>query len=148
MAPSASAASLSNGDPQAGRKLFWHGLNERGQPIKGIAQGDIQFTGAQFCCVSCHRPSGFGSSEGGYYVPPITGPILFNPAKADRVRRFKEMFQESQPSSFWAQVREPRLRPAYDEQTLARVLRDGIDPAGEKLNPRSEERRVGEECQY
>ncbi len=123
-----------NGDIEAGRKLYWYGLNDKGEPITATAQGDIQFSGAQFSCVSCHRPSGFGSSEGGYYVPPISGPIVFNPTKADRTQRFKEMFQESQPSTFWAQVREPRLRPAYDEETLARALRDGLDPNGEKLN--------------
>lgn len=120
---------------EAGRKLYWYGLNRIGEPISATVQGDIQFSGQQFSCVSCHRPSGFGSSEGGYYVPPITGPSVFNPAQADRVQRFKEMFQESQPSSFWAQVREPRLRPAYDDVTLARALREGLDANGEKLNP-------------
>ena len=106
-----------------------------GEPVSATVQNDIQFSGQQFSCVSCHRPSGFGSSEGGYYVPPITGPSVFNPAKADRVQRFKEMFQESQPPSFWAQVREPRLRPAYDDVTLARALREGLDPNRENLDP-------------
>lgn len=128
------ATELMHGDVDAGRKLYMYGLNSRGAPVVATTQGDVQFTGAQFSCVSCHRPSGFGSSEGGYYVPPITGPKIFNPAEADRVERFKEMFQELQPSSFWAQVREPRLRPAYDEKALSRVLREGINPNGERLN--------------
>ncbi|MFT5416132.1 MAG: hypothetical protein ACI915_002454 [Gammaproteobacteria bacterium] len=128
------AGSLANGDAAAGRSLYWSGLNDKGEPVTAIAEGDVEFSGTQFSCVSCHRPSGFGSSEGGHYVPPITGPRVFNPSEADRVERFKEMFQESQPSSFWAQLREPRLRPAYDETTLARSLRDGIDPNGERLN--------------
>ncbi len=131
----ATAANFVDGDVDAGRTLYWYGLNHQGEPVTATAQGDIKFSGTQFSCVSCHRPSGFGSSEGGHYVPPISGPKIFSPAEADRVERFKEMFQESQPSSFWAQVREPRLRPAYDENTLARALRDGINPKGEQLNP-------------
>ena len=144
LTPSAVAKTLLDGDVEAGRKLYWHGLNESGEPITATAQGDIEFTGTQFSCVSCHRPSGFGSSEGGHYVPPITGPQVFSPAGPDRVQRFKEMFQESQPSSFWAQLREPRLRPPYDEQTLARALRDGINPNGERLNPVMPRYQIGD----
>jgi hypothetical protein len=137
-------ANLTDGDAAAGRTLYWSGLNENGEPVSAVAEGDIEFSGTQFSCVSCHRPSGFGSSEGGHYVPPISGPRVFNPSEADRVERFKEMFQESQPSSFWAQLREPRLRPAYDEKTLARALRDGIDPNGERLNSVMPRYKIGD----
>ena len=88
------ATELMHGDVDAGRTLYMYGLNSSDDPVVATTQGDVQFTGAQFSCVSGHRPSGFGSSEGGHYVPPITGPKIFNPAEADRVERFKEMFQE------------------------------------------------------
>lgn len=90
-------------------------------------------------CASCHRRSGFGMSEGGVFVPPITGPFLFEhgPERADL---FRELYQEIQSKTYSARVRDPRPRPAYTEASLARAVREGIDPAGRKLStlmPRS-----------
>ncbi len=129
------AQTVTNGDPELGRQLYQHGITASGTPYEAIAEGDIRFSGNQFSCISCHRPSGFGTSEGGNYVPPITGPILFEPTRPDRNRRFKELFQEYQPAKFWAQVRQPRTRPAYTEQSLRHLLRTGVDPARRALNP-------------
>ncbi|MDZ7708818.1 MAG: hypothetical protein U5K36_00850 [Roseovarius sp.] len=123
------------GDADLGRKLYWQGIGADGAPIRGVTQGDVEVTGAQFSCVSCHRPSGFGTSEGGNYMPPIIGEVLFNAKTADRNRNFKELYQEVQPPGFWARVRQPRMRPAYDEASLARALRDGIDPGGHEFAP-------------
>jgi hypothetical protein len=57
-----------------------------------------------------------GNFEGGIAVPPITGPTLFRPLDRDTGRYFGA-------SAGW------RVRPAYDEQALARLLRIG-DHAG------------------
>ena len=92
-------------------------------------------TGAQFSCVNCHRPSGFGTSEGGNYVPPIIGSVLFETKTPNRNRMFKDLYQEVQPPGFWARVRQPRMRPAYDDALLARALRDGVDAGGHELDP-------------
>ncbi len=135
MAGPGAADPFADGDAEAGRRLYWGGTGADGQPISGVTQGDIHVSGAQFSCLSCHRPSGFGSSEGGNYVPPITAPILFSPRKLDRNRLFKEFFQEVQPHSFWARVRQPRIRPGYDGTTLARALREGLDSSGAPLHP-------------
>ena len=123
------------GDAEAGKRLYWEGIGADGAPIRGVTQGDVAVTGAQFSCVNCHRPSGFGTSEGGNYMPPIIGEVLFNARTADRNRNFKELYQEVQPPGFWARVRQPRMRPAYDEASLARALRDGVDPGGHELRP-------------
>lgn len=84
-------------------------------------------------CASCHRRSGYGASEGGAYVPPITGPFLFErgPERADL---FRELYQEAQTKAYWARMRDPRPRPAYTEASLARAVREGIDPAGRQLS--------------
>jgi cytochrome c553 len=123
------------GDAEAGKRLYWEGIGADGAPIRGVTQGDVEVTGAQFSCVSCHRPSGFGTSEGGNYMPPIIGEVLFNAKTPDRNRNFKELYQEVQPPGFWARVRQPRMRPAYDEAALARALREGVDPGGHEFDP-------------
>ncbi|MCA9468821.1 MAG: hypothetical protein KC643_25740, partial [Nitrospira sp.] len=84
-------------------------------------------------CVKCHRASGFGASEGGYYVPPITGPLLFAPRELDRARLFPDLFQQVQPSRFIGRLHQPHMRPAYTPETLGDVLRNGTDPAGQTL---------------
>jgi hypothetical protein len=126
-----------DGDPEAGRLFYWEGLTRGGEPVKVSLQGDLQSTSANFSCVGCHRPSGFGSSEGGTYVPPVTGPILFGKAalgQEHRNRLFQEFFKESQPGNFDARVRMPRSRPSYTGSSFTRALRTGIDPAGRSLD--------------
>ncbi|GAW33305.1 hypothetical protein RA2_00341 [Roseovarius sp. A-2] len=123
------------GDADLGRTLYWKGIGADGQPITGVTQGDVEVTGAQFSCVNCHRPSGFGTSEGGNYVPPIIGSVLFESKTPNRNRMFKDLYQEVQPPGFWARVRQPRMRPAYDDALLARALREGVDAAGHEFDP-------------
>lgn len=122
------------GDATAGRRLYWEGVSSSGAPIKARTQGDIEISGAQFSCVSCHRPSAYGGSEGGVYVPPIRGDLLFEASHGDRNRIFKELFLEAQSGEFWAKMRDPRSRPAYTDQTLATALVSGVDPAGRDLD--------------
>lgn len=68
-------------------------------------------------CSACHRPSGMGNFEGGLAVPPIAGSMLFKPMDRDTARFFAA-------SSRW------RVRPAYDEASLGRLLRSGVAPDG------------------
>jgi hypothetical protein len=130
----ASSVLADTSDAALGRRLYWSGIGADGQPIKGITQGDVEISGRQFSCVNCHRPSGLGTSEGGNFVPPVTGPILFSRSRADRNRMFKEMYQEAQPAEFWARVRQPRVRPAYDAALLGRALREGKDASGRSFD--------------
>ncbi|SLN47769.1 hypothetical protein PEL8287_02457 [Roseovarius litorisediminis] len=126
---------FAGGDAELGRKLYWEGIGADGMPVHGKTQGDVPVSGAQFSCVNCHRPSGFGTSEGGNYVPPIIGPVLYEKRTPNRNRMFKELYQEVQPPGFWARVRQPRIRPAYDQPLLARALKEGLDAAGRPLDP-------------
>jgi hypothetical protein len=123
------------GDAALGKQLYWRGITSTGKPIKGVTGTDIVLSGTQLSCVTCHRPSGFGSSEGGKYVPPITGPILFSPRELNRNRIFFKMFKEAQPRQFSANMREPRMRSAYSAATLATAIRTGADPVNRKLDP-------------
>ena len=132
-----SAGAAPENDAAAGKRLYQEGITADGAPVQAVTQGDVAVRGESFACVACHRTSGFGSSEGGVYVPPITADFLFSPSEYDRKKRnerFKELFKEAQPNSFWNRVRQARARPAYDRQSLGRALRQGIDPAGRTLH--------------
>lgn len=95
-----------------GRRIYREGILTSGQPLTGLVQGDVTVTAAQVTCLNCHQQSGFGSTEGSTVVPPVTGPALY---------RAKETG--------------PRKRPPYSAATLARVIREGLDAAGQRLDP-------------
>jgi hypothetical protein len=84
-------------------------------------------------CAVCRSLNRACQREGGNFVPPVTGPILFSKSRADRNRMFKELYQEAQPAKFWARVRQPRVRPAYDNALLGRAVREGQDASGRPL---------------
>ncbi len=121
-------------DVMLGAQIYESGITGSGDALQGIAQNDIAFNDAQFNCAQCHRRSGFGSSEGGNYVLPVTGNILFNPRTFDRADLFNKLFKESQGKMFWARMRSAYQRPAYTDDSLAAAIRDGIDPSGRKLS--------------
>lgn len=121
-------------NPELGKRLYREGWLSSGQPVSATTQGDISFSGTQFSCVNCHRRSGYGSSEGGNYVLPVTGLSLFNPRDLDRANLFKKLFKEYQPKRFTARMHMPQMRPAYTDESLAKAIREGIDPAGNRLD--------------
>ena len=91
-----------------GRQMYREGILPSGEPLTAIVAGDVPVLGTQFSCESCHGRSGMGAAEGTYIVPPIAGRFLFAPSP--------------QPA-----------RPAYDQDSLARLLRDGVTPGGRDL---------------
>jgi hypothetical protein len=106
-------------DPETGRRIYREGVP----------------AGAQPASASCHRRSGFGTSEGGVYIPRVTGPVLFQPRQPRRADLFRNLYQEAQPAPYSARLRDPRLRPAYTPETLATAVREGRDPTGRALDP-------------
>ncbi len=97
---------------------------ERGRAIyEGrVALGAAGTSPLSTACAACHRPSGMGNFEGGLAVPPIAGAMLFQPLDRDTARFFPA-------SARW------RVRPAYDEASLGRLLRNGESPDGVTLPP-------------
>jgi hypothetical protein len=95
-------------DSNAGRKMYREGILPSGEPMTAIVAGDVPVLGTQFSCRSCHGYSGMGAAEGQYIVPSIAGQFLFAPSP--------------QPA-----------RPAYTQDSLARLLRDGVTPGGRQL---------------
>jgi cytochrome c553 len=96
-------------DPEAGRRIYREGILPSGEPLTALVTGDVPFLGTQLSCQGCHGRSGMGAAEGRYIVPAIAGQLLHAPSP--------------QP-----------VRPAYDLESLARALREGVDPAGRPLD--------------
>ena len=93
---------------------------ERGRALyEGrVAMSTVGASPMPAACAACHRPSGMGNFEGGLAVPPIAGPMLFEPLDRDTARFFPA-------SARW------RVRPAYDEASLGRLLRSYASPPDE-----------------
>ncbi len=123
------------GDPTLGERIYREGLLPSGQPIEGTEFDNLDLVRAHFSCAACHRRSGYGSFEGGVYVPPVTGPFLFGDLPERRVDYFRRLYQDLQPRQLYAEARIPRTRPPYTAASLGAALREGHDPSGRTLHP-------------
>lgn len=101
-------------DPQRGADLYAGRL-----PMTATTTHGAPVPPKLAACVQCHRPSGLGGFEGGAPVPPIAARYLFSPYDADTGRFFVDAGARL------------RIRPAYDEATLATLLRSGVTPDGQ-----------------
>lgn len=83
-------------------------------------------SGREAACVLCHQRSGLGLTEGAVATPPVSGPALFEnrvpPVAMGRLAPGMKL----QDYSF-------RTRPPYDDALLARAIREGVNPAGVRL---------------
>lgn len=95
---------------ETGERLYRDGILGSGDTVTATVMGDVPVTGDQVLCTNCHGRSGMGAEETGTRTPPISGPFLF-----DRAYR--------------------ATGPIYNDATLARALRDGVDPTGRSLDP-------------
>lgn len=134
-------------DPFAiGRRIYREGILASGQPLQGLAAAKVTLAGANAACATCHRRSGYGSSEGPIEVRSITGPSLFgtplappapvsatarpalSPSEAARTNA--SALRAARTAAFAG----TRPRPVYDEASLARAIREGIDVTGRTMN--------------
>jgi cytochrome oxidase Cu insertion factor (SCO1/SenC/PrrC family) len=121
-------------DAELGRRIYREGFLPSGKPVRAVVQGDVRVEGTQLNCANCHRRSGFGSSEGAAFVPPVTGSFLFGGRELRRTDFFRKLFQEVQPNRVRARLRDPRVRQAYTDETFAFALREGKDPLGREFD--------------
>lgn len=102
---------------EIGRAIYHEGRLPSGDHLQATVRRDTPLSGDQLSCVSCHRKSGIGSSEGRYIVPPVSAHYLYRPHEI----RHRKM-QDGRT-----------VRPAYDEASLARAIRQGVDPSGRTM---------------
>ena len=128
------ARPASSQDIEAGRKLFNQGILSNGEKLVGVAKGDLTLRGKFVACAKCHRRSGRGAREGARLVPSIHPDDLFKPRRAKREQMFRNLYQEDHPPETDAKLIATYTRQAYSADSLRRVLRQGIDSNGRKLN--------------
>lgn len=118
----ASAASI---DPTvaAGESIYRTGTMLSGAALHGEREAGASIEGLRAACITCHRPSGLGSTEGRIVVPPIIGKYLFR-AHSTNV---KDLSLPHVPG--YRSTREP-----YSDASLAQAIREGRAPNGRVLS--------------
>jgi Cytochrome c len=122
---------------EGGRRIYEEGITQGGVPLRAVSAGNSTLSGAQAACTACHRSSGMGSREGRVAVSPITGPILY--AKP-------EPFWPRRPGRDTPAIKPLRqdARSAYDDASLARSIRSGVDASGTPLDALMPRYELGE----
>lgn len=121
-----------------GQRIYREGILSDGTAMTARVAGDVPMDGRMFSCVNCHRRSGLGSEEGTIITWPINGPSLFEPRRRTGAWRAKLALHGPGAAERWTlppALQAKEARPAYTEETLARALREGLDPLGRALNP-------------
>ena len=107
----------------AGEAIYRSGVLGSGAPLDGVRKDSGQgVQGEAAACVHCHRNSGLGSQEGVYAIPPVGTRYLYQPRAAHSERQDLPYVAGEHPD-----------RAPYTDATLARAIRDGLDPDGRPL---------------
>ncbi len=108
-----------------GAAIYLHGRLGEGGLLEGRREGGRPSAqGAEAACVSCHKRSGLGCTEGLMHIPPITGRFL-DPPHGERADK---------PDLPYIENMHGRRQP-YTDQTTARAIREGTDADGKAMNP-------------
>jgi len=110
-------------DIELGKRIYRDGILPNGQPLQARGAGNAVIKGTQISCISCHRRSGFGTSEGKDQAPAVIGKILFN----QRTQTYRELSS--------VRLSGAGARPAYTEDSLLVAINKGTDSSGRELNP-------------
>lgn len=98
-----------------GRQIYFEGTSPTGGEITAIVGAEgVSLPASAVPCASCHGTDGLGRPEGGVLPPDI---------------RWSEL------TKGYGHVHEDgRKHPAFDENSLARLIRTGLDPASNRLD--------------
>jgi hypothetical protein len=105
-----------------GMRIYREGILPSGEKLRGETSGRVHLSGAMAACAKCHRRSGMGSSEGRTRVRPVTGAALYRPEETLGTGTHKTLPGKM---PIWS---------VYTDETLARAIRDGVDPAGRRFD--------------
>ena len=119
-----------------GERMYREGILPSGEPMQAMVSSDVPVDGRMFTCVNCHQRSGLGSIEGSVITWPINGKELYTPRR--RTGAWNADMQKQGPGaterwSLPSQYQATDARPEYTDETLARLLREGVDPTGRTL---------------
>lgn len=101
---------------QAGRRLYREGLaSADGQVLARVGVSDMSVPASVLPCASCHGRDGQGRAEGGVRPPSLDW------------QRLSGGQGQRQANG--------RSYPGYTDASLARAVQQGLDPAGNRLDP-------------
>ncbi|MGZ8248598.1 c-type cytochrome [Methylomagnum sp.] len=110
---------------EIGKQIYLTGRLPSGKTLQATVAGDVPLDGAQVGCAGCHKRSRMGSSEGGNLVPPVTAAALFRSGPLSTTKGvLPQAFRQTGAG-----------RPPYTDESFARALREGINPAGRPFSP-------------
>lgn len=116
IAVAASGAETLSPVQQRGADLYHNGKSAAGPPVFAQIGGtDVHLPGTALPCAGCHGPDGLGRPEGGIAPVPLTWDHLTKP--------------------YGHRHAGGRDHPAFTEATLKRAITQGVDPAGNRLDP-------------
>jgi ABC-type branched-subunit amino acid transport system substrate-binding protein len=116
LASFASAAAPLSAEEIAGRQIYREGTSPSGTEIQAlVGMAGTPVPGKVVPCGNCHGPDGLGQLEGGVAVPAITW--------AELTRSYGHAHETG------------RTHPAFSETSFVRALAEGLDPAGNRLDP-------------
>lgn len=99
-----------------GKQIFREGVSDSGATITAkVGMADTLRPGYLTVCANCHGANGQGNPEGGMSVPDITWNELVRPEG------------HLHPGG--------RSHPSFTEASFAAAIREGADPAGNRLDP-------------
>lgn len=107
---------------ERGRHIYRTGESLAGRPMTAVVQGS-ELGASIFACANCHGREGRGVPEG-------------NVAPSDI--RWETLQKMAIPEV-------GRKRPKYNDATLARAIREGVDSAGNPLSPVMPRFRIGDD---
>lgn len=121
-----------------GERMYREGILPSGQPMQAMVAGDVPMDGRMFTCVNCHQRSGLGSIEGSVITWPIGANDLYEPRRRTGAWNSDKTRQGPGSVQRWSlpkQYRAEDARPAFDDESLARLLRTGMDPGDHEVLP-------------
>ena len=119
-------------DPNAildGQRMYREGILPSGKPLAVKMDGGVAVPGMTFACGSCHNRSGLAVMDSVQRTPSVNGPALLQP-----YYHFFNGLTPEEREDLPERFKTPPLRPAYTDETLAKAIRDGVDPNGRQFN--------------
>ena len=117
----ATGASAAATDLRAiGERIYRDGVLPSGKPVRAVQANGTPMAPGFVACIGCHRRSAMGCMEGTMQVPPLIREVLGR-SGVESAQGFGNNF------------RRLLVRPAYDDASLAKAIRHGIDSAGQPL---------------
>jgi hypothetical protein len=120
LAWSAPAGATTHSDAE---RIYRDGILPSGEPLRGVREAGVAIEGRAAACANCHRRSGIGVNEGRITIPPIVGKYLLRPGE----RAMPEAAVQSPAAAI-------TRRERYNDATLERAIRQGINSDGEPLS--------------